>query len=757
MHRTKKIIVILGCLINICGLWLVYSLQFRHDRDQTRKVAEVDASNLAIAFEENVLRSIQNIDALLVHLRDEYQRSPGNFKNSALVHQRLANSDMIIQVSVIGADGILAYNDRTVPASRLDLSDREHFKIHQDGRGDRLFISKPVLGRVSKKMSLQLSRRIYGKNGSFGGVMVLSIDPESFSGFYRTIDIGRLGTITLVGQDRVIRAYATRGTAGKSATGLTLPVDRPYFNIHSPETGVFRVPDVEDGIIRIGAYRRLQNYPLIVVVSLAEDEVYGGFRARWNFLTVMGILVSAGLLVGLWIILRLERQQQRLHARLAENEEMFRILADFTSDWEYWIDPQKRIIYTSPSCLTITGYAPEEFMQNPLVLLDIVHPEDRGHLIGHLESVHVAEGTAAPDVNELQFRIIAKNGEIRWLSHVCRPIFGRDGAYRGRRVSNRDITERRQVEEALFRNEEFLRTITDRVPGALFLLKRNTDGDLLFQWFSSRMDELIGIDAFSLMADARTMFINMHDEDVLRVKCQIEESAKSLSVLRGEWRHRHPKTDEYRWFRCDSVPRMEPDGGVVWCGYLADIQDMKVIEDQLRSALVELERLASTDPLTKLPNRRSFFRRANAEFARSQRYGRPMSVIMMDLDHFKKVNDTLGHAVGDGVLRHVAAIIQDCTRGSDIIARFGGEEFVIILPETDSGGAFVIAERLRFSVESEPLMIESGGLVNITVSLGVAILTPEKNFLVIDKLLQQADDALYQAKESGRNRVIIHN
>jgi len=259
------------------------------------------------------------------------------------------------------------------------------------------------------------------------------------------------------------------------------------------------------------------------------------------------------------------------------------------------------------------------------------------------------------------------------------------------------------------------------------------------------------------MADASTIFSFMHADDASRIKGQIEESAKNLSVFRSEWRYRHPNTNQYRWYRCDSVPRQEPDGSVVWCGYLADIQDMKEIEDQLRSALVELERLASTDPLTKLPNRRSFFRRANAEFARTKRHGRPMSVVMMDLDHFKQVNDTLGHAIGDAVLKHVAAIIRDCMRESDIVARYGGEEFVILLPETDSGGAFVFAERLRFSVESYPLQIETGSQVNITVSLGVAIMSPEKEIPVLDKLLQQADDALYQAKDCGRNRVVIHS
>jgi diguanylate cyclase (GGDEF)-like protein len=174
-------------------------------------------------------------------------------------------------------------------------------------------------------------------------------------------------------------------------------------------------------------------------------------------------------------------------------------------------------------------------------------------------------------------------------------------------------------------------------------------------------------------------------------------------------------------------------------------------DQQLRATLAELEKLVTTDALTDLPNRRSFFSRLQSEFTRSARYGRPLSLVMLDLDHFKDVNDTHGHMVGDAVLRHLSAIMRGCVREADMIARYGGEEFVILLPETERDGAAYIAERVRCEVDDAPYKLETGEIVHVTVSLGVACIAAGEEIPDIDKLLQNADEALYKAKNSGRN------
>lgn len=178
---------------------------------------------------------------------------------------------------------------------------------------------------------------------------------------------------------------------------------------------------------------------------------------------------------------------------------------------------------------------------------------------------------------------------------------------------------------------------------------------------------------------------------------------------------------------------------------------IKTLQDSLRETNRQLERLSTTDPLTGLANRRSFMTRLNSEVGHSQRTGVALSLIMVDLDHFKAVNDHYGHQGGDEVLRAVAAILAGQMRPYDLAARFGGEEFAVILPETGVAAALQVAERLRAQVASHSFAAPLAAL-QVTASLGVATL-PSPAFDTAEALIRSADDALYHAKHQGRNRV----
>jgi diguanylate cyclase (GGDEF)-like protein len=165
----------------------------------------------------------------------------------------------------------------------------------------------------------------------------------------------------------------------------------------------------------------------------------------------------------------------------------------------------------------------------------------------------------------------------------------------------------------------------------------------------------------------------------------------------------------------------------------------------------QVQKLAITDELTGMNNRRHFFDLAQAEFARTERFARPLSLMMLDLDHFKRINDTFGHPIGDVVLQSVARLCLNNVRQIDIMGRYGGEEFILLLPETDSPSAVQAAERLRTLVERKDIETPKGSL-SVTISIGVATLT--EGIKSLEKLIDQADEALLQAKGEGRNRVI---
>ncbi|MGZ6131681.1 MAG: GGDEF domain-containing protein, partial [Myxococcaceae bacterium] len=173
----------------------------------------------------------------------------------------------------------------------------------------------------------------------------------------------------------------------------------------------------------------------------------------------------------------------------------------------------------------------------------------------------------------------------------------------------------------------------------------------------------------------------------------------------------------------------------------------------LRAQLFDqTERLATTDGLTGLLNHRAFQARADEALAQARRYGRACAVLLTDVDHFKAVNDTHGHPIGDQVLKGVAQILREKARDTDLVARYGGEEFAVIMPETDGKGALVIAERIREAVQAKVFQTELGPL-QVTISVGIA--AAPANGTGKQELVDLADQCLYFAKRNGRNRSIL--
>jgi diguanylate cyclase (GGDEF)-like protein len=177
------------------------------------------------------------------------------------------------------------------------------------------------------------------------------------------------------------------------------------------------------------------------------------------------------------------------------------------------------------------------------------------------------------------------------------------------------------------------------------------------------------------------------------------------------------------------------------------------IQDELEMrATRRLYESAMHDPLTGVYNRRYLDDHLAAEFAFAARHGTALALLLIDADHFKRVNDTWGHAAGDAALRALAGHLQRSVRSEDMIARFGGEEFAVLARETSATGAMAVAERIRKSVEKTPVTLEAGQAVSLTVSIGVVHMGGTRAYSSAHALLEAADEALYRAKEAGRNR-----
>ena len=181
---------------------------------------------------------------------------------------------------------------------------------------------------------------------------------------------------------------------------------------------------------------------------------------------------------------------------------------------------------------------------------------------------------------------------------------------------------------------------------------------------------------------------------------------------------------------------------------------LKVLQDELREKNQLLEMISVTDPLTGLFNRRHLMSRLEEELARTVRYENPLSVVMIDIDHFKQVNDQFGHAMGDEVLRTVGRMLKETVRATDVAARLGGEELMLMLVHTDLNGAKQVAENVRTRLEATEHRLD-GAMVKRTASFGVASLEGRDKKASVELLLRRADEALYRAKQTGRNRVVV--
>jgi diguanylate cyclase (GGDEF)-like protein/PAS domain S-box-containing protein len=300
----------------------------------------------------------------------------------------------------------------------------------------------------------------------------------------------------------------------------------------------------------------------------------------------------------------------------------------------------------------------------------------------------------------------------------------------------REVDALQIASEAIRRSEDDLRRLFAASPVPMLLVRRN-DGSVLLanekgaSALRSSLRELPGVAARELFARAPDF-----DELMLLVERGQEEDSREVEL----------KARDGELFHALLSARAVSFSGddTVMLGF-TDLTAQKAVEHQLRF-------LAQRDPLTQAYNRHHFWQLASAEMARVQRYKRPLSVAMVDADHFKAINDVHGHDVGDLVLRMIVDTCHDSLRKNDVLARYGGEEFVVMLPETAQEGARAVMERVRERIESTSLELEHGKRVQITVSIGLAgIENPEDG---IDTLLKRADAALYVAKRKGRNQVV---
>jgi len=337
-----------------------------------------------------------------------------------------------------------------------------------------------------------------------------------------------------------------------------------------------------------------------------------------------------------------------------------------------------------------------------------------------------------------EWTLVRCDGSHLSVNMLATPVLDEQGLWVGHLAICIDITERKRVHEALAARDLLLKKLSAHVPGGIYQFMMEFDGRFRVIYVSDGIREIYELEPQVLTLDAEAIFTRIHPQDSTRVRASIMASAETLSPWREEYRVQLPMRGQ-RWVRGEATPEELPGGGVLWHGYICDISDLKRVEEELRA-------LSITDSLTGIYNRRYFQERLTTEMIRVQRGGGELSVIMLDIDHFKRINDQHGHAVGDQVLQAVCERIGYRLRRTDVFCRLGGEEFMVLCPDTDGNEAQVLALQLWQGLRSSPI----DGIGFVTASFGIASSRVGEG---ADALLLRADSGVYAAKQAGRDRV----
>ena len=298
-----------------------------------------------------------------------------------------------------------------------------------------------------------------------------------------------------------------------------------------------------------------------------------------------------------------------------------------------------------------------------------------------------------------------------------------------------DVTERKLAEEALKNEKEFFDAMVESTPGAFYVI----DAEGNYRRWNNQLNRLTGLTDRDLQS--RTWLLTILQEDRTRAAATMKEAIADGYAQAELQMITHDQGVRYYFL---NFRRFVAGDAVYLVGAGVDNTDR-------RAKMEVLVHQAQTDPLTQVANRNRFVEIANQELARCRRYGHPASLWMIDIDHFKAVNDTYGHHGGDVALQSLMATSRQTLRDWDIVGRMGGEEFAVLLPETDAKQSLDVAERLRLAVAATHIPLENGAVVRLTISTGVA--TANDSDTTVNTLLERADKALYAAKNSGRDKV----
>ena len=856
-------------LVLIAASWFVAAYISSVERQKAVDEAMKQSDSLVRLFEHDTVETIGRFDRTLLLLRKSYEDDPAFFDLRKWAEQTALISEEAILLTLINPDGQQKATTLSNNAAPVYLGDRPHVKKQLQATDDELLISDPVMGRTTKRMSIVLLRRLRYPDGSTAGLITLSINPDFIEPFYRSVDLGSHGGISMRNTAGVIlgaKGYSTE-LVGVKPTRQMLASE-----LAKSSSGHYWGHGNIDGIIRLIAYRTSDRFPLIFTVGLSEDSILSEYRQHRAAYFVVASIITLVVLIGIGFAVRYQIRLNRSQLALRQlNEEISRqnvrfdaaltnmssglAMFDAKGRLTVWNERYEQIYRMPPGLVHqgadiydivkfsdengIRGFDVPTFvdkfrreleetgkslatnyladgriiaivktaiagggwvgihedvtaqraqarlveekaaelelansrftaalhnMSQGLCLFDpdqrVVVANARYAEIYRLHEDQIKPGTSLREI--LQAREASGTGfatdpdayvsvNVKQATEIQELADGRVISIKRQPMSNggwltthEDVTAEKHSEKLLAEKAAELEVMNTRFSTALDNMAQGLcmfDGEKRLTVWNDRYVELLSMPAHLLKVGTplREIIGYRVSRDMRRT---IDDPAVKLRVT--ELLMLAPdasRTDELSDGKFVMLTRRPMAGG----GWVTMIEDIT----ERRRAEAEIVHLARHDVLTGLANRAEFNARLEEASRRLKRNGGSVTVMMIDLDRFKAVNDTLGHLAGDQLLSEVAHRLQSAVRDIDVLARLGGDEFAIIQEGgvDQREGAVALALRIIEAI-AVPFDL-NGQQVEVGTSIGIA-LAPE-NGVEPDELLKRADLALYSVKSSGRN------
>lgn len=561
-------------LLNLLAIALG-TLSIAEGRRKAVAHAETTTHNLVTAVEQSLAGLIARIDLLLTTAKDEIEGNRAVAGNTRRVNEFLVRQNDrihgLLSLRVLDAKGRVVLGTGVIPS--VNNSDREYFIRTRDEPDAGLVVGKPLLSRTNGVWVLTFSRRLEKADGSFDGIVYASIGLDTIAALFAHINVGKKGGIGLRDTEMglIVRVPELEGIGAKIGDKSVSRTIKDYV-AEGRTAATYTAVTPADGEERTASFRRVGDWPLYTIVTLASSEYLAEWRREsLTTLVLLLAIVAASLGIGR-VLLRTWRSQLRLMAELTRSRQLFQTVTEFSDDWVYWRSADRRSFhYLSPFCEDITGYSVAEFQADPGLLDRIVHPDDRERWDRHLDHDSAEEQTFE------EYRIVGKHGDIRWIRHICREVVAEDGTSLGRRGSNQDITANRGAELALQQSERLLREAQEigRIGSYGYDIRND-------RWESSEvLDEIFGI-ATDYPRDLAGWLQLIHPQERESMQRYLNDCMANRSRFSREYRIVRPDGVE-RWVHGMGEFSYGADGAPLrLVGVIQDISGRKRSENDLR-------------------------------------------------------------------------------------------------------------------------------------------------------------------------------